>query len=239
MRLTLKSELMGDVVVIRCQGRIVFGAEVDALEAELEKQTKIAGTSVLKVKKVVLQLAEADYIDSSGLGAVVSLFGALRGAGGNVKLCQLSPSLLKVLQVTNLLSILPTYPSEKEAIEAFSTVPVTPSKVSMPSRTRIVCIDTSGDLLAYVNALLKRSGYEVFTTRHLGDAMTLVNATGSSMVICGPGMLGLPTGEAAVQKFRQGGPNVQVLLLPSDFSTAEAGQAGVDLVNRVQSMLTA
>ena len=42
---------------------------------------------------------------------------------------------------------------------------------------------------------------------------------------------------AALEKFRQSGPNVQVLHLPSDFSTAEAGQAGVDLVNRVQSLL--
>jgi hypothetical protein len=51
-------------------------------------------------------------------------------------------------------------------------------------------------------------------------------------------MLGLPTAEAALEKFRQSGPNVQILLLPSGFSTADAGQAGVDLVNRVQSLLT-
>jgi hypothetical protein len=51
-------------------------------------------------------------------------------------------------------------------------------------------------------------------------------------------MLGLPRGEAALEKFRQSGTNVQILLLPPGFSTAEAGQAGVDLVNRVQSLLT-
>jgi hypothetical protein len=50
--------------------------------------------------------------------------------------------------------------------------------------------------------------------------------------------MGLPTAAAALEKFRQSGPDVQVLHLPSDFSTAEAGQAGVDLVNRVQSLLT-
>ena len=41
MRLTLHSELMEHVVVVRCQGCIVAGAEVDALEAELEKHTEI------------------------------------------------------------------------------------------------------------------------------------------------------------------------------------------------------
>jgi len=52
------------------------------------------------------------------------------------------------------------------------------------------------------------------------------------------GVLELPTGKAALEKFRQSGPNVDVLLLPSDFPTAEAGQAGVDLVNRVHVLLT-
>jgi hypothetical protein len=50
-------------------------------------------------------------------------------------------------------------------------------------------------------------------------------------------MLGMPTAAAALEKF-QSRPNVQVLHLPSGFSTAEAGQAGVDLVNQVQLLLT-
>jgi len=238
MRLTLQSQLMEDVVVIRCQGHIVAGAEVQALQAELEKQTKIPGTNFPKTKRVVLQLAEADYIDSSGVGALVRMFSVLRAAGGGLKLCQLSPFLLRVLQVTNLLSVFLTYSSEREAIEAFSKVPRSPREALGSSRTRIVCIDSSSDLLAYVGALFKSSGYDVFTTRHLGDAMTLVHATRPRVVICGPGMLELPTGEATLEKFRQSGPDVQILLLPSGFSAADAGQAGVDLVNRVQSLLT-
>src|SRR5262249_38714744 len=123
-------------------------------------------------------------------------------------------------------------------IEAFSKVPRSPGESLGSSRTRIVCIDSCSDLLAYLRALFKSSGYEVFTTRRLGDAMTLVHATRPQVVICGPGMLGLPTGEAALEKFRQSGPKVQVLLLPSGFSTADAGQAGADLVNHVRWLLT-
>ena len=232
MRLTLESQLMEDVVVIRCQGRIVSGTEVDALQAELDKQTQLR-------KKVVLQLAEATYIDSSGLGALVRQLGVLRAAGGDLKLCQLSPFLLEVLQITNLLSIFPVYPSEREAIEAFSRARRSCPDAMESSRTRILCIDTSRDLLAYLSALLKRTGYEVFTSRYLGEATTLVNVVRPNVVICGPGILGLPTGAAAVERFRQSGPNVQILHLPSDFSTTEAGQAGVDLVNRVQSLFRA
>ena len=105
------------------------------------------------------------------------------------------------------------------------------------SRTKVVCIDTSRDLLAYVRALLTSSGYEVHTASNLADAKSLVSAMKPKVVICGAGMLGLPTGEAVVEGFRQR-PNLQVLRLPSDFSTADAGQAGTDLVNRVQSLLT-
>jgi anti-anti-sigma factor len=102
MRLALQSQLMDDVVVIRCEGRITLGAEVDALEAELEKQTKIPGTDFVIVKKVTLQLAGADYIDSSGLGALVRMFGVLRASGGGLRICQLSPPVLKVFQLTGL-----------------------------------------------------------------------------------------------------------------------------------------
>ena len=61
MQLTLDSKLVDDVVVIRCHGRIVAGAEIAALQAELDKQT-------VYVKMAVLHLADVDYIDSSGLG---------------------------------------------------------------------------------------------------------------------------------------------------------------------------
>jgi anti-sigma B factor antagonist len=226
---------MEDVVVIRCRGRIVAGTEAEALQLELERQTQIPGTNLLTVKWVVLQLAEVDYIDSSGLGTLVRMVSALRAAGGGLRLCQVSPLILKVLQVTKLSSILPTHSSEEEAIEAFYGR--SPHEAIEFSRTRIVCIDTSRDLLAYVRALLTSSGYEVHAASNLADAKSLVNAINPRVVICGAGMLELPAGEALVEGFRQR-PNVQILRLPSDFSTAEAGQAGMDLINRVQSLLT-
>jgi len=235
MRLTLQSQTMDEVVVIRCRGRIVAGAETEALQVELERQTQIPGTNLLTVKWVVLQLAEVDYIDSSGLGTLVRMFGVLRAAGGGLKLCQVSPVVLQVLQVTKLLSILPTHPSEEEAIDAFYSR--SPDQAVESSRTKIVCIDPSRDLLAYVRALLTSSGYEVHTAANLADAKSLVSAMNPKVVICGAGMLGLPTGEAVVEGFRQR-PNLQVLRLPADFSTADAGQAGTDLVNRVHSLLT-
>jgi anti-anti-sigma factor len=226
MQLTLENQKIGDVVVIRCQGRIVVGAEIRSLQLELETLTRVT-------KKVVLQLEEVSFIDSAGLGALVRLFGVLRAQGGDLKLCQLSPFLLQVLQVTNLLRIFPICASESEAIQAFSEGRQFLQETFGGSRTRIVCTDTSSDLLAYLSALLKRSGYEVFTTRQPSDAIMFVRVTGPRFLICGPG---IQTNESAMKGFREitSKTNVQLLLLPSGFSTAEAGQAGIDLVDRIR-----
>lgn len=234
MRLTLESQIKEDVVVIRCRGRIVAGAEIEALQQELEKQTKFPGTDLVTANLVVLDLAEVDYLDSSGLGTLVRLLGRLRAAGGDLNLCRVSKSVLTVLEVTHVISILPAYSSESKAIEALYAGSGN-EDVDL-SRTRIVCIDTSRDLLAYVKALLTSAGYDVHISSNLADGKSLVNAMKPKVVICGAGILELPAAEGVLEALRRR-PNIRVLRLPIDFSTAEAGQAGVDLVNQVQSLL--
>jgi hypothetical protein len=160
----------------------------------------------------------------------------VRADGGDLKLCQLSPFVLQVLHATNLFGVFHTYASEREAIEAFSGGLAPVEKTSQASRAKIVCIESSRDLLAHLNALLRQAGYEVFTTRYPSDAMILVGATRPGVVIYGHGM---PSSDSAIEKIRHSVPNVQVLLLPSDFSTAEASQACTELVDRVRSVLTA
>lgn len=230
MQLTLDSKVVDDVVVIRCHGRIVAGAEIAALQAELDKQT-------VWVKMAVLHLADVDYIDSSGLGTLVRALGALRAAGGSLKLCEASPFVVQVLQVTKLLKILPNHASEGEAIEAFYERSARESTESS-SETNIICVDTSKDLLAYLRALLTSSGYTVHAAWSVMDAKNLVSAIKPELVICGAGMLALPTAATALEYFRERAPKVQILQLPPDFSAADAGEAGKDLVDRVQALLT-
>jgi anti-sigma B factor antagonist len=228
MELSLQSQKIDDAVVIRCQGRIVVGAEIAALQQELEKHTVLT-------KKVILHLGEVTFIDSVGLGALVRQFGMLRAKGGDLKLCQVSPFLLQVLQVTNLLRVFPIHASEEEAIQAFSKGKQFQEETFGASKTRIVCIDPSHDLLAYVSALLKRSGYEVITTRNPSDALLFIRVTKPHILICGPGM---HANETAMKGFAELKPSVHLLHLPSDFSTGEAGQAGTNLVNRVRQLLS-
>ncbi|MGA9883916.1 MAG: anti-sigma factor antagonist [Candidatus Acidiferrales bacterium] len=227
MQLTLQSRNAGDVIVVRCRGRIVSGEETQFLQRDMQKLTEMN-------KKVVMQLAEVNFIDSGGLGALVRLRGVLRAARGDLKLCQLSPFVTQVLKATNLLSVFHPYASEKEAIESYSARTQEAVETFQPSSNRIVCLDSSPDLLAYVKVLLQRLGYQVFTTQFPSDAVTWVSGARSSLVVFGPGMRG---NEAALAKFRQKAPNVQILQLPPDFSTSEADQTGAELLNRVRSLL--
>ncbi len=214
-------------MVIRCQGRIVTGEEVRSLQQEIEKNT-------LETKKFVLQMEGIKYVDSGGLGAMVRLAGVLRAHHGDLKLCQMSPFVLQVLEATALLKVFHTYASEKEAVDAFQEGPGSHGTTSSGLGAKIICIDTSVDLLAYLNALLKRSGYEVLTTHNLSDAKRLAKATKPDVVVCGPG---LHADEFAMENLRQAVPKAQFLMLASDFSTTDASHAGLDLVERLRALI--
>src|SRR5262249_33727527 len=138
-------------------------------------------------RRVVLQLAEVSYIDSAGLAALIRIFTSLRIAGGSLRLCEMSPVVLRALRVTNLHVVIPIYSSEREAVESFFMPKQPEDRAHETASTKIVCIDESSDLLAYFNAVLTAAGYDVFTARYLNDARTLIDAITPHLVICGPG----------------------------------------------------
>jgi anti-sigma B factor antagonist len=236
MPLTFQSRIIDErIAVIRCKGRIAFGPEAEALEAEVERQTKVAGTNFYQVKIVVLNLGETEYIDSSGLGTLLRLYGVLRAVGGGLKLCQLSPNVLRVLEVSHLRSFFPPYDSEAEAIQAFQENEWNEDDQLRTGAITIVCIDPSRDLLAGLNALLTGSGYEVFTTRHIGEAATLAKSVKARIVVCGPGLPNVSTAPEVVEKLRRA--EIKLLQLPSDFYTVEAGRAAQDLLTQVRALV--
>jgi anti-sigma B factor antagonist len=116
MNLTLHSQCTAGVALIRCQGRIVVGKEVELLQQEVEKHH-------LETQKYVLQLAEVSYLDSGGLGALVRLVGMLRAHRGDLKLCEVAPFVQSVLKATNLLPVFSVYPTEREALASFAQGP--------------------------------------------------------------------------------------------------------------------
>ncbi len=69
--------------------------------------------------KVLLNLAEVNYVDSAGLGMLVSRYMRLMTHDGELRLCNLHPKSFRVLNVTNLLTVFKTYDSEDEALRSF------------------------------------------------------------------------------------------------------------------------
>jgi anti-sigma B factor antagonist len=113
MELKLKKRTVDGILAIECSGRIVLGEELSLLRDEVKKAVQ-DGT-----KRIVLNLGEVNYIDSSGLGTLVALDTTARNAGATIKLANLTKRVGDLLQVTKLLTVFEVHNSEYDALEAF------------------------------------------------------------------------------------------------------------------------
>lgn len=114
MQLKLTTRTIDSVLVVDCNGRIVFGEESASLRDSVKKLLP-------EHKNLVLNLGGVNYIDSGGLGTLVALFTTARNNGGNIKLAKLTQRVGDLLQVTKLLTVFETYDSEEKAVQAFRT----------------------------------------------------------------------------------------------------------------------
>jgi anti-sigma B factor antagonist len=112
MQLRMSTRTIDGVLVVDCSGRLVFGEESATLRDTVKKLLSNS-------PKVVLNLREVNYIDSGGLGTLVSLYTTARNAGGAVKLTSLSQRVGDLLQVTKLLTIFEVFEDEESAARSF------------------------------------------------------------------------------------------------------------------------
>jgi anti-sigma B factor antagonist len=113
MNMTTSVRNVGDVTVVDVSGRIQLGDESAALRDLIAEQLRKGN------RKIVLDLADVDYIDSSGLGALVSSAATVRREGGDLKLVKLSDRVDDLMEVTRLYTVFDIEDSEDEAIRAF------------------------------------------------------------------------------------------------------------------------
>ena len=112
MQLRMSTRTLEGAMVVDCSGRLVFGEESATLRDTVKKL-------VAQSPNVVLNLHDVTYLDSGGLGTLVSLFTTARNAGGAVKLCRLSQRVGDLLQVTKLLTIFEVFDDEEKAAKSF------------------------------------------------------------------------------------------------------------------------
>lgn len=224
MPLTINTRRVGRVTVVRCAGRIVAGTETETVREHIKKLLPID-------KHVVLHLGEVTFVDSSGLGTMVRMAGTLRYAGGDLKLCQVTPEVAAVLKITNLTQLFQTYEQEEEAIASFYAKQAGPEQVS-GGGTRVLCVDASPDVLAYLREVLGRAGYDVTSSNHVPDALILLRATQPAVVLLGPN---LRAATGTRESFQRECAKVPVIELGEEFSTLHAGEAATDLLKKMQA----
>lgn len=113
MRLELGTSAHGNVTVVHCRGRIIYGDEADALRQQVN-------AIVQETPRIVFHLAGVRDMDSGGIGRVVGMVVSARRAGGDIKFCNLSDHVQHVLEITGLLTVFEVFATEEEAVRAFA-----------------------------------------------------------------------------------------------------------------------
>ena len=109
----IETRTVGDVHVLDCSGKITLGEGTMAIRNTVREVLKNGG------KKIILNLSEVNYIDSSGIGELVSTFTTVTNQGGQLKLLNLTKKIQELLQITKLLTVFSVYQSEADAIKSF------------------------------------------------------------------------------------------------------------------------
>ena len=115
MALTFRTQVreFSQVTILDIAGRVALGDGSKDL-------TKEIGQLVLKGRaQIVLNLAEATYFDSSGLGELVSSFSTVKSAGGKLKLLHVPPKIEALLRMTKLETLFERFSDEREAVASF------------------------------------------------------------------------------------------------------------------------
>jgi|SRR5579872_1852145 anti-anti-sigma factor len=230
MQLRLESRPIGEVFVVQCHGRLVAGNEVFTLHSQI-------GDAIDKYGDVVLQLDHLEFVDSSGLGAMMRLVQAARSKGGDLKLSGIPPRIRKILQLTHLLPQFESYDSMEEAI----TAAYLGSKYSRGKagdvRPKLLCVYASTDVCTFLREVLCSAGFNALTTTVIDDAQILLKATKAKLVVLSNRIQSL-RGRPVRQALQEIAPDVQMLVLDDSFASGDPGEAAEKLLQDVSRILT-
>ena len=114
MSVKLTVRQVGDVSVIDASGRITLGEGSSAFREAIRDLVNKGN------RKMLLDLAEVTYIDSSGIGELVSGFTTVTNHGGQLKLLGLTKRVQDLLQITKLYTVFEVYDDESVAVRGFA-----------------------------------------------------------------------------------------------------------------------
>lgn len=98
--LTLATSTEGDAALIRCTGRLIAGS-TELLQTQVRSMLP-------DTRRIVLDLTDLGYMDSSGLGSIIGLYVSVKSAGGRLEVIHLSARVRQLFSITNVLSLFET-----------------------------------------------------------------------------------------------------------------------------------
>ncbi len=113
--MNIKQNLAGDVMVLNLSGKIMGGPDHEKFQNEIK--TLIADGHV----DILLNMSKVNWVNSTGLGILVSAFHTLKKNGGQLKICEVSDRIDNILNVTQLKLVFETFESCDEAMASFES----------------------------------------------------------------------------------------------------------------------
>jgi len=219
MRLKVQLRRAGSVVVLQCEGQIISGAEIEHLEQQISSELE-EGT-----KHFVLEISAVSRVDSSGLGLMVRLAMCARKAGGDLKLACPPAFVTSLLEMTRLATVFHVFASEQEAVASYRAPTPAIARPVAP-KARIIFLDQSHDLCAFVRTVLTAHGYEVLSINHVKEVRILLQVGNTDVLMIGPNTsqpaAGGPSLAASLSALS---PKTTVIELDKQFEKLEAEQA--------------
>lgn len=108
-----EKEPVKGIVVLGPKGNFVGGDETDELRDTIKKYSELGN------KKLIIDLGDVLYLNSTALGVLISAHANYSKREGKIKLCQLNKNLENLFVITKLALIFDSYPTEVEAIKSF------------------------------------------------------------------------------------------------------------------------
>ena len=109
----ITTRMIGDVRVLDCNGRITLD------EGMLPLRSTLHDTLQSGANKIVLNLAHTKFIDSSGVGELVTTYNSVTNGGGQMRLLNLTKKISDPLVITKLLTVFKSFNDEQSAIASF------------------------------------------------------------------------------------------------------------------------
>src|SRR5262245_63521214 len=113
-QLSIKQREAGDITILDLSGKITIG------EGSVQLREAVRNLLDAGRKKILLNLGDVSYVDSSGIGELVSSYSTANKAGGSLKLLNLTKKIQDLLAITKLLTVFEIHDSEEAALASFN-----------------------------------------------------------------------------------------------------------------------